>query len=71
MGPGAVVLVFCIAGATRRDQGGRPANPDGDYPNNDGYGAQSPSSSGGFVNSKILGNFKLPKFDGNARYWKT
>jgi hypothetical protein len=23
------------------------------------------------LGSKILGNFKLPKFDGNARYWKT
>ncbi len=21
--------------------------------------------------SKMLGNFKLPKFDGNSRYWKT
>jgi hypothetical protein len=24
-----------------------------------------------YLGSKILGNFKLPKFDGNARYWKT
>jgi hypothetical protein len=36
---------------------------------NDRYEQQSLSN--GFSSSKILGNFKLPKFDGNARYWKT
>ncbi len=70
VGPGTVVLVFCIAGATRRDQRNQSTNPDGNNISSDGTGAQI-HSSGGFASSKILGNFKLPKFDGNARYWKT
>jgi hypothetical protein len=40
-------------------------------PNARGNDAIGPFSSAGYSGSKILGSFKLPKFDGTARYWKT
>jgi hypothetical protein len=72
VGPGATVLVFCIAGHAR-DMGGHlhPTPAYTRYPDggNNENGVQASSHS--YLGSKIVGNFKLPKFDGNARYWKT
>ncbi len=60
VGPGATVLVYRIAGGARAT-GGNPLGP----------GGSQFQSASGLYGSKILGNFKLSKFDGNARYWKT
>jgi hypothetical protein len=69
VGPGATVLVFCIAGHARR-MGGHlhPTPAYARYP--DGGNNVSLIQTPSYLGSKILGNFKLPKFDGNARYWK-
>ena len=70
VGPGATVLVFCIAGYARRM--GEHLNPPPAYtryPDGGNNVGLVPTPS--YLGSKILGNFKLPKFDGNARYWKT
>jgi hypothetical protein len=69
VGPGATVLIFSIAGGARRS-GGHPI-PSGGYSSGREDGYPQASFSGGLAGSKILGNFKLPKFDGNARYSKT
>jgi hypothetical protein len=62
VGPGATVLIFNILG------GGRP-----DPPLNPPTGQQimaAPFPSANFPGAKILGNFKLTKFDGSSRNWK-
>ncbi len=67
VGPGATVLILNIHRHARMPGGNLPIP--GGYLNRaeDGNAQQF---SGGAPGSKILGNFKLPKFDGTARYWK-
>jgi hypothetical protein len=65
VGPGAIVLVFCIAGGARQ-QGGQLAPPGGHRQRSDEIHLVPASHAGGYGGTKILGNFKLLKFDGNA-----
>jgi hypothetical protein len=44
---------------------------EGHRPGKDAAHSSQMSFTGGFGGSKILGTFKLPKFDGNARQWKS
>jgi hypothetical protein len=69
VGPGATVLIFRIAGGARMT-GGNPAGPAYQSAPTDETNSQLffPVNS---LGSKILSTFKLPKFDGNARQWKT
>jgi hypothetical protein len=69
VGLGATVMIFSIAGGARRS-GGNPV-ASGGYSSGRDDGFAQASFSDELAGSKILGNFKLPKFDGNARYWKT
>jgi hypothetical protein len=66
VGPGATVLIFRITGGARMT-GGNPAGPTFDSDEANVHPPFYVSSLG----SKISGTFKLPKFDGNARQWKT
>jgi hypothetical protein len=68
VGPGATVLIFCIAGGPKISG---PQSSRGIYSSGMGEGNSQSPFSGSIAGSKILGNFKLPKFDGNARHWKT
>jgi hypothetical protein len=47
-----------------------PNTPITPNPRNRNFEDAQPDS-GLMIGSKVLGNFKLPKFDGNSRYWKT
>jgi hypothetical protein len=62
---GSTVLVFCVA-TPGHGQGGYPPPASPNPRARDGDGLQSQFVHTG---SKILGNFQLPKFDGNARTW--
>ncbi len=66
VGPEATVLIFCIAGGPRMSSGPHPGQ--GGYSPRMGAGNNQSPFSGSIAGSNILGNFKLPKFDGNARY---
>ena len=67
VGPGATVLVMVISGFSPR--GTPPVGGRGDalYQNGQTQMMAFSTNGGG---SKLLGNFKLPKFDGTARHWK-
>jgi hypothetical protein len=70
VGPGATVLVLCIAGHAMNMRGYGLTTPN--QPNLRVRNVDEASSETGLtIGSKVLGNFKLPKFDGNSRYWKT
>jgi hypothetical protein len=62
VGPGSTILVLCIAGHAMNMGGRGPMNR---------HFEETKPDSGAMIGSKILGSFKLPKFDGNSRYWKT
>ena len=67
VGPGDTVLVMVIAGEFPRatpSMGGRVGSS---FQHEQTHVMAFPNSGGG---SKLLGNFKLPKFDGTARHWK-
>jgi hypothetical protein len=69
VGPDSTVLIFNLAGHANH-VGRQLASPPAQT--RDPNGADTafvPATN--FLGSKILSNFKLPKFDGNARYWKT
>ncbi len=68
IGPGAIVLVFCVPGGVKISGG--QGTPGGPAQRSDTTQPFSIPLAGGFGGSKILGTFKLPKFDGNARQWK-
>jgi hypothetical protein len=67
VGPGATVLVMVISGLSPR--GTPPVGGRGEalYQNGQNQMMAFANNGGG---SKLLGNFKLPKFDGTARHWK-
>jgi hypothetical protein len=68
--PGATVLIFSIANHAGHKGGKLHSTPAHTrYPDGGNHVDLLPTPS--YLGSKILGNFKLPKFDGNARYWKT
>ncbi len=69
VGPGSMVLIFRIAGGARMTGGNPAGQPHQSAPTDDAN--SQPSFSVNSLGSKILSTFKLPKFDGNARQWKT
>jgi hypothetical protein len=68
--PGGTVMVFNIINHARQQGGYQP--PPQPVGSGAFYHATFGSGQGAFgIGSKMLGNFKLPKFDGTSRYWKT
>ncbi len=62
VGPGSRVMVFHAPGSSPREQH--------QGAHGTGLRAPPPEVSVPLLNSKLLSTFKLPKFDGVARYWK-
>jgi hypothetical protein len=67
VGPGATVLVMVLPGAVQRATPSAGGRGEVSYQNGQSQMVAFANSGGG---SKLLGNFKLPKFDGTSRHWK-